>query len=105
MADAMPYVVKQSPGFKLHAGLRREMMNGLQLIEEHKAEFADMLGVALIVIEASTEGASSGEYLASVGIVAMRFLARESVASGFLEQTFANANTGNDEAPHIQEAA
>lgn len=105
MADAMANIVEQRPGFELHAGLRRQMVDRLELIEEHDAEFADVLGVLLIVIEAAAEGACSGKNLARFHIVAVWLLAGECVTGNFVQQAFADTDTGDDEAANIQVAA
>ena len=78
------------------------MVNRLQLIEEHQAEFADVFGVLLIVLEATAKTASGKKHLTRSGIVAVRFLAGESFARDFREQTFADAHTRNDKAANIQ---
>jgi len=95
MADAMANVMKERAGFEFDASLRREVMERLQVIEEHEAEFADMLGVAHIVFEAAREAASAEEHLARLGVVAMRFLEGEGFAGNFLEDAFADADGGN----------
>jgi len=74
MGDAMADVVKERTCFELDAGLRRQMMQRLEVIEEHDTKFADVLGVALIVFEAAGEAAGADEYLARLGVVAVRLL-------------------------------
>ena len=59
-------------------------MERLEVIEEHDGEFADVLGVALIVFEAAGEAAGAEERLAGFGGVTVRFLAAEGFASNFL---------------------
>jgi len=59
MGDAMADVVKERACFELDAGLRRQMMQRLEVIEEHDTKFADVLGVALIVFEAAGEAAGA----------------------------------------------
>jgi len=85
MADAVPDVVEEGAGFELDAGLRRKMMNSLELIKEHEAEFADMFGVLLIVLQATAKASRGKKHLARFGIIAMRLLARESFVRDFLE--------------------
>ncbi len=36
MTDAVTYIVEKGAGFELYAGLRGKMVNGLELIEEHR---------------------------------------------------------------------
>lgn len=57
MTDAMTYVVEKRACFQLDARLDRQMVNRLELVEEHEAEFADMFGVALIVLQPAAETA------------------------------------------------
>jgi hypothetical protein len=95
MRDAMADVVKERAGFEFNAGLRWEMMKRLEVIEKHEAEFADVLGVALIVFEAAGEAAGAEEHLPRLGVVAVRFLAGEGFAGDFLEDAFADADGGN----------
>ncbi len=64
-----------------------------------------MLGVLLIVFEAAAKAASGEKHLAGLRIVAMRFLAREGFARDFIEESFADADTGNHEAANVQIAA
>ena len=94
VADAMAQVVKKGPGFELDTCLNREMVQRLELVKEHEAELANMLGVALVVFQAAAETARTDQYLASVGIVAMRLFAGEGIASDFLKETFAEADAG-----------
>jgi len=91
MAD----VVKERAGFEFYASLRWQMMQRLEVIEEHDAEFADVFGVALIVIEAAGEAARADNHLPGFGVVAVRLLAREGVAGDFLENAFADADGGD----------
>ena len=95
MGDAMADIVKERTSFELDAGLRRQMMQGLEVIEEHDAKFADVLGVALIVFEAAGEAAGADEYLARLGVVAVRLLTGKGVAGNFLEDAFADAYGGD----------
>ena len=74
----------------------REMMSGLQAVEEQDAEFANMLGVRLVVLQAAREAASAGEKLAGGGVVAMRLFAAEGVVGDFLEDAVADADGGNE---------
>jgi hypothetical protein len=105
MGDAMADVVKERAGFEFNAGLGGEMMQRLQVIEEHEAEFADVFGVALIVFEAASEAAGAEEHLARFGVVAVRFLAGEGFAGNFLENAFADADGGNQEVVDVEIAA
>ena len=105
VTDAMTDVVEKRASFELHARLNRQMVERLKLIEEHEAEFADMLGVALIVIEAAAETAGGHENLAGFGVVAMGLFARKGVAGDFLENTFAEADTGNGKGADVEIAA
>src|SRR5262249_5437585 len=57
VADAVTDVVEERAGFELNTRLRWKMVNRLQLIEEHQAEFADVFGVLLIVLEATAKAA------------------------------------------------
>ncbi len=89
MADAMTRIVKESPGFELDSRLNGKMVQRLELIKEHEAEFANMLGMALVVLETATKTARSDQDLASVGIVAMWLFAGKGIACDFLKETFA----------------
>jgi hypothetical protein len=102
VADAVTNVVEECACFELNTPLRWKMVNRLQLIEEHQAEFADVFGVLLIVLEATAKTASGEKHLTRSGIVAVRFLAGESLARDFREQTFADADTRNDKAANVQ---
>ena len=55
MADHVPDVVQHRGGFEQNARVRRQMMHGLKLIEKHDTEFADMLGMLLIVFQTPRE--------------------------------------------------
>ncbi len=77
MTDSVADVVKEGTGFEEHARLRRKMMSGLQAIEEEDAEFANMLGVRLVVLQAAREAAGAGDKLAGGGVVAMRLFAQK----------------------------
>ena len=81
------------------------MVQRLKLVEQHEAEFANMLRVALVVVEAAAETARSHQYLARVGIVAMRLFAGKRIAGNFLEQAFADADTGNGKGADVEIAA
>jgi hypothetical protein len=105
MGDAMADVVKERTGFELDASLRGEMMQWLEVIEEHDAELADVLGVALIVFEAAGKAASADDHLAGFGVVAVRFLAGESFASDFLNNALTDADRGDEELPDVEIAA
>ena len=105
MADAMTGIVEKSAGFQLDAGLRRQMVDGLQLVKQHDAEFANMLGVLPVVIEAAAKGARGGQHLASLGVVTMWLFARESFARNFLQKSFTDADAGDEEAANIKVAA
>lgn len=102
VADAMTDVMEKRASFELDASLNGEMVDGLELIEEHEAEFADMLGMALIVIETAAKAARGDEDLAGFGAVAMRFLTGEGVAGNFLEKAFAESDAGNDKGADIE---
>lgn len=99
---AMTDVMEEGAGFQLNAGLRGKMVNGLKLIKKHKAEFADMVGVLLIIFEPAAKASRGEEHLTRGGIVTMRLLAGESLARDLMEQAFSNANAGNDEAANVQ---
>lgn len=105
MADAMAQIVKKSTGFELNPCLNREMVQRLELVKEHEAQFANMLGVALVVLETATETACADQNLARFGIVAMWLFARESIAGDFLEETFAKADAGYGKGADVQIAA
>jgi hypothetical protein len=105
MSDAMANVVKERAGFEFNAGLRGEVMERLEVIEEHEAEFADVLGVTLIVFEAAREAAGADEHLAGFGVVAVRFLAGESFAGDFLNNALADADGGNQKLADVEIAA
>src|SRR5260370_39035083 len=77
-------------------------MNRLQFIEKQNAQFAHVLGVTLIVFQAPREAACSDEKLPRCCIVAMRLLARESLARTFLKQSFANADARNREGAKVK---
>jgi hypothetical protein len=102
VADTVTDVVEEGSGFELNAGLRGKVVNGLELIEEHQAEFANVFGVLLIVLETAAKTASGEKHLARSGIVAVGFLAGESFARNFREKSFADADTGNDKAANIE---
>jgi len=61
MGDAMADVMKERSGFEFDASVMREMMERLEVIEKSDAEFAGVLGVALIVFEAAGEAAGADE--------------------------------------------
>src|SRR6516164_9728213 len=105
VADAMANVMEKGAGLKLHAGLGWQVVNGLKLIKEHEAEFANVFGVALVVFEASAVGAGANEDLARLVVVAMRFFAGEGFACNFLQQAFANADTGDEKALNVEVTA
>ena len=98
MAD----VVKQGAGFEFDAGLGGEMMQRLQGVEEHDAEFADVLGVALVIFEAAAEAACADEHLAGFDGVAVRLLAGKGFAGDFLDDAFADADGRNEELADIE---
>lgn len=85
MADAVTDIVEKRSGFQLDAGLRRKMVNGLELIEKHETELANVVGVLVIVFKAAAKTASGEEHLAGGFVVAMRFLAGECFAGDFVE--------------------
>ena len=59
MADHVTDVVQHRRRFEQYARVRRQMMDGLQLIEKQDAEFAHVFGVLLVVFQASRESASA----------------------------------------------
>src|SRR5271163_194415 len=59
MADHVPYVVQKRASFQQHPRLCRQMMYGLQLVEEQNAQLADMLGMRLIVFQTPRKAARS----------------------------------------------
>src|SRR5208337_3915967 len=81
------------------------MMNRLQLIEEHQAEFADVLGVLLIVNHAAGKTASAEKHLAGLDAVAVRLLAGKGFVSNFLGDAFAYAHGRDQELADIEVAA
>lgn len=105
VTDAVAEVVKKSACFQLNARLNRQVVDRLQLIEEHQAEFADMLRVALIVFQAAAEAARGNEHLTCIGAVAVRFLPGECVPRNFLQQAFSKADARNCEQTNIEVAA
>jgi hypothetical protein len=105
MADTMTDIVKQRSGLEFHAGLRGKVMEGLQVIEKHQAEFADVFGMAHIVFEAAGKAAGADKHLARFGAVAMRLLAREGFAGNFLNDAFADPDGGNEELANVEIAA
>ena len=104
VADAVTDVVEQGPGFELHARLRRQMVQRLQVVEKHQAKLPNVLRVSLIIVKAAGKAPRADEELPGLGIVAMRFLARKGFAGDFLEQSLANTNGGNDELADIEVA-
>ena len=105
MADAMTDVVEERTSFEFDASLRREVVERLEMIEEHEAEFADVLGMAHIVFETASEAAGAEEHLAGLGAVAMRLFAGKGFAGDFLEDAFAEADGGNEELANVEVAA
>ena len=105
MGDAMADVMEERAGFELYAGLRRHVVERLKVIEEHEAEFTNVLRVALIVLETAGEAAGADEHLAGFGGVTVRFLAGESVAGDFLDDAFADADGGDEELANVQIAS
>jgi len=105
MADAMAQIVKQGSSLELNASLDRQMMNRLQVIEEHKSEFANMLGMALVVVETAAKTTGGDEQLASIGVVTMGLFAGEGVAGNFAKQAFAETDAGNGEGVNVEIAA
>lgn len=102
VADAVPDVVEQGSCFELHTGLRRQVVQRLQVIEEHQAKLTDMLRVTRIVIETAGKAARTDEQLPSFGIVTMRFLTGKRLAGNFLKKPFANANGGNQKLADVE---
>jgi hypothetical protein len=105
MGDAMTDVVKEGSGFEFDASLRGEMVERLEVIEEHDAEFANMFGVTLVVFETAGEAARANDHLTGFGGVAVRFLAGEGFAGDFLEDAFADADGGDKELTDVEVAA
>src|SRR5580692_8287921 len=105
MSDAMADVVNERAGFELDAGLSREMMQRLEMIEEHDAEFTDVLGVALVVFKAAGEAARADEHLPRFGGVTVRLLAGESFAGNLLDDAFPDADGGNEKLANVEIAA
>ena len=101
MGDAMADVVEERPRFEFDASMMRQVMQRLEVIEEHDGECADVLGVALIVFEAAGEAAGAEEYLAGFGGIAVRFLTGEGFAGNFLEDAFTDPDGGNQELADI----
>ena len=84
VAHHMANVVEHCRGFQQNAGVRRQVMHGLQLVEEHDAEFAHVLGVLLVVFQPARKRACAKQDLALNGVVAVWLLARKRVARDFL---------------------
>jgi hypothetical protein len=61
IADGVSDIVKQGGGFKEYARFSGKMMDRLELIEELQTEFANVLGVAAVAIEAPREDAGSDQ--------------------------------------------
>ncbi len=80
-------------------------MQWLQLIKKHEAEFADVLGVLLVILEAATKAAGAEEQLSGLDVVAMRFLAGKGIAGNLLKETFADTDGGDKEVADVQIAA
>src|SRR6266850_4545180 len=64
-----------------------------------------MLGVALIVFETAAEAAGADEHLARFSGVTVRFFAGKGFAGYFLDDTFADADSGNQELANVEVAA
>jgi len=80
------------------------VVHRLKLIEQHEAEFADVFGVLLVVLQAAAEIPRREQHAAGFRIVAMRLLAREGFIRGLQQQSLANAHAGDHEAPDIEVA-
>jgi hypothetical protein len=102
VANHVPGIVQQSTGFEKNASLRRQPVNGLQLVEELKAQFADVFRMLLIVFEPAREAARSDEQLAGGAVVAMRLCTGKSLVRDFLEKPFANPDTRNGKDAQVQ---
>ncbi len=105
MTDHVTGIVEQRASFEQHARFRRQMVNGLQLIKKQDAKLAHVFGVTLIVFQAACEAARANQELTRRGAVAMRLLARKSLARDFLKQPFANADAGDREGAQVEVAA
>src|SRR5260370_29345824 len=105
MTDHVTGIVEQRASFEQHARFRRQMVNGLQLIKKQDAKLAHVFGVTLIVFQAACEAARANQELTRGGAVAMRLLARKSLARDFLKQPFANADAGDREGAQVEVAA
>src|ERR1700689_1654081 len=81
------------------------MVHWLQLIEKKDAQLAYVLCVGLVIFQAAREAAGPHEELTCGGVVAVRFLSRESFAGDLLQQAFANADTWNGKGAQIQVSA
>src|SRR6266849_377717 len=67
VTDDVTEIVEKRAGFEEHARVLRQMMNGLELVEEHERHPPDVFGVLLVVTggrEAPCEAARAGKHLA-----------------------------------------
>src|SRR5256885_4775564 len=80
-------------------------MNGLKLVEQLQAQFADVLRVAAIAVEAARKNASANKEVGRRRGGAMGLLAGERFARNFAKQSFANADARNGKRAQIQIAA
>ena len=80
-------------------------MRCLQPVEKQNAQLANVLGVCLVVFETAREASGAGDYLASRGVITVGLFPRESVVRNFLEDPFADTNSGNGHAADIQVTA
>src|SRR5580704_11939191 len=102
MADHVADVVEHCGSLEQNARMRGQVMHRLQLIEEHDAELAYVLGMLLVVFQSARKCASAEQDLPLGGVVAMRLFARKRLARNFLQQAFADADAGNREGAKIQ---
>src|SRR5580704_12875560 len=77
-------------------------MQWLQLVEQHQAKLANMLGVWLVEFEAPREAARGEQRLARGRAVAMRLLAGKGLVRDFLQKPFAEPDAGHHERTQIE---
>src|SRR5215470_2096422 len=77
-------------------------MHGMQLIKELQAQFANVLGVLLVIFQAACKTARSQEQLARRAVVAVWLLARKSFMRDFLQKPLADANARHGQKAKIQ---
>jgi len=105
VTDAMAEIMEKCTRFQLDTSLNGKMVDGLKLIEQYEAEFADVFGVALIVVQAPAKTARGEQDLASLGAVAVRFLAGKGFVGNLFEEPFPDANAGNGEGADVKIAS